>query len=159
MPTTMMPAPTYAAPAYAETVASELLGPIMASRDARYTFAAGLYGFETCHNFVLVPAGRPALYWLQSTEEPGLVFLLAEPGHFFPDYDVDVPAAELDALAGPGTRGDDFAAFAIVTLGNERGGATVNLQAPLVLHGPTRTGRQVVLGDGHQRVRVPIVIA
>ena len=55
-----------------------------------------------------------------------------------------------------GVDGADFAAFAIVTLGHERGAATANLQAPVVLHGPSRTGRQVVLNDGHQRVRVPL---
>ena len=142
-----------------DVVTSNLLGPIPATPEAHFTFPAGLYGFEACRSFVLVPAGRPALYWLQSAEEPGLVFLLVEPGHFFPDFEVDVPAFDLDALAGAGTAPDDFAAFAIVTLGAQPGRATVNLQAPVVLHAPSRRGRQLVLDDGGARVRVPFAIS
>ncbi|GJG86627.1 flagellar assembly factor FliW [Gemmatimonadetes bacterium T265] len=149
---------TLAPPAPAEIVTSDLLGPIAAAPAAWFTFPAGLYGFESCRSFVLVPAGRPALHWLQSVEESGLVFLLAEPGHFFPDDELDVPAPDLDALAGAGAAADDFAAFAIVTLGERRGDATINLQAPLVLHVPSRAGRQIVRDDGRARVRVPLAI-
>lgn len=154
-----LPAAPVAHPPAPAVVASDLLGPLLAPPDACYTFDAGLYGFEACRRFVLVPAGRPALYWLQSAEEPGLVFLLADPGHFFAHHDVDVPGAEIDALAGPGAHAADCTALVIVTLGEQRGAATANLQAPVVLHGPSRAGRQVVLDDGHQRVRVPLAIA
>lgn len=158
MPATLPTRPLAAHP-HPTLVASDLLGPVMAPPEARFTFPTGLYGFERCREFVLLPAGRPALHWLQSAEESSLAFLVAEPGAFFPDHDVDVPEPDLDALAGSDAESDDFAAFAIVTLGQERGAATANLQAPLVLHGPSRTGRQVVLNDGHQRVRVPLAIS
>lgn len=141
----------------AQPIFSTLLGPVMAPPEAHYTFPTGIYGFETCRGFVLVPAGRTALYWLQSTEEPGLVFLLAEPGHFFPRHEIDVPARDLEPLA-PTAHPGEFTAFAIVTLGEKIGSATANLQAPLVLHTASRTARQVVLDDGHQRVRVPLAI-
>lgn len=141
----------------ADPISSTLLGSVMAPPDARYTFPTGLYGFDTCRGFVLVPAGRTALYWLQSTEEPGLAFLLAEPGHFFPDHEIDVPARELEPLA-PAAHAGEFLAFVIVTLGDQRGSASANLQAPLVMHPASRTGRQVVLDDGHQRVRVALTI-
>jgi flagellar assembly factor FliW len=158
MPTTMPSRPIAAHP-HPTLVASDLLGPVMAPPEARYSFPTGLYGFDSYREFVLLPAGRPALHWLQSTEASGLTFLVAEPGAFFPDDDVDVPEPDLDALAGPDAEADEFAAFTIVTLGRERGRATANLQAPLVLHGPSRTGRQVVLNDGRGRVRVPLAIA
>ncbi|HEY0777249.1 MAG TPA: flagellar assembly protein FliW [Gemmatirosa sp.] len=147
------------APAPDVSVASDLLGPVPAPPEACYTFPVGLYGFDTCRGFVLVPAGRPALYWLQSTEEPGLVFLVADPGHFFPLHDIDVPTADLDALAGSHAPDVEFAAFVIVTLGETRGTATANLQAPIVFHAPSRTACQVVLNDGQDRVRVPIAIS
>ncbi len=153
MPTTMI------APAPAETVMSDLLGPIAAAPGARYAFPAGLYGFDACRGFVLVPAGRPALYWLQSTEAADLVFLLADPGHFFPQHEIDVSAHDLEALAGPAASGDDFAALVVVTLGETRGTATANLQAPVVFHAPSHTARQVVIDDGQGRVRVPLAVA
>ena len=150
--------PNIAKPTHDHPIASALLGPVIAPAEARYAFPAGLYGFEACCGYVLVPAGRPALFWLQSTEEPGLVFLLAEPGQFFPQHEIDVPGHELESLAGPAAHAAEFVAFVIVTLGDEPGAATANLQAPLVLHTASRTGRQVVLDDGHQRVRVPLAI-
>ena len=158
MPTAAPTRPLAAKP-HPAVVASDLLGPILAPPEARYTFPTGLYGFDSYREFVLLPAGRPALHWLQSTEASSLAFLVAEPGAFFPDQEVDVPAPDLDALAGPGAQAADFAALAIVTLGRERGAATANLQAPVVLHGPSRTGRQVVLSDGFGRVRVPLALA
>lgn len=157
MPATTFPRPLAAQP-HPTLVASDLLGPVMVPPEARYSFPAGLYGFDGCREFVLLPAGRPALHWLQSTEESGLTFLVAEPGAFFPEQEVDVPSPDLDAIAGADAEAADFAAFAIVTLGRERGTATANLQAPLVLHAPSRTGRQVVLNDGRGRVRVPLAI-
>ncbi len=142
----------------ASTVASDLLGPVLAPRDAHYRFPAGLYGFNDFRDFVLIPAGRPGLYWLQSVENSALVFLLADPGHFFAHHELDVPAADLEALAGCHAPADEFAAFVVVTLGETRGAATANLQAPVALHTPSRTARQVVLNDGHQRVRVPLAV-
>lgn len=157
MPTTIASRPLDAN-SHPTLVASDLLGPVMAPPEARYSFPTGLYGFDTYREFVLLPAGRPALHWLQSTEESGLTFLVAEPGAFFPEQEIDVPAPDLDAIAGPHAAADQFAAFAIVTLGRERGAATANLQAPLVLHAQSRTGRQVVLNDGRRRVQVPLAI-
>ncbi len=130
----------------AYTIDSALLGPVVADADAVYTFPDGLYGFERARAFVLVPAGREGLCWLQSLEDGALVLLLADPARFFPDE----PATSPNHAA---------AARVVVTLPNAHGGiATANLQAPVRLHAITRVGRQVVLDDGRQRIRVPISI-
>lgn len=139
------PAPAVTA-AVAYTVDSVLLGPVVADADAVYTFPDGIYGFERARTFVLVPSGRDGLCWLQSLEDGTLVLLLADPAHFYPDEITGAP--DLDA-----------AARVVVTLPRAAGGtATANLQAPVLLHTATRAGRQVVLDDGRQRVRVPIAI-
>ena len=140
------------------TVASDLLGAIELPADALYTFAAGLYGFEAARRFALVPAGREGLFWLQSAEERGLVFLLADPFHWYPDYAADLPDAELAAL---GRTGDGpVGVLAIVTLSGQPGeAASVNLRAPVVLEPTHRQGRQLVLRDEGLGVREPLALS
>ena len=169
-----MPA-TLAAP-----IASDLLGPLDVPDEARFTFAAGLYGFADRRDFALVPAGRPGLWWLQSAEDPTLVFLLADPFPAFPDYAPDVPDAEAAQLGA--SLGDasgyasgyasghasghasrhapmaDLAVLVVVTLGRAGAPATANLQAPVLLHPGTGQGRQVVVPDASLGVQTPIAI-
>jgi flagellar assembly factor FliW len=142
-------------------VASDLLGALVVPASACYTFAGGLYAFEDAHGFALVPVGREGLWWLQSTERPGLVFLVADPFHFWPGYEADVPDAELAAM-GEGTipAAEQLLTLAIVTLPAERGeGASANLCAPLVLDTVAQRGRQVVLPGSAHGVREPLHLA
>jgi flagellar assembly factor FliW len=155
-----------AAPADALTVASDLLGPLEVAPEARYHFAAGLYGFAEARDFALVPVGPEGLWWLQSCEAPGLVLLVADPFRFFPDYAPDVPDAEVAQLGGevPGRRGrapavGDVALFAVVTLpGAGAATASANLRAPLVVDTRARRGRQVVLPAERRGVCEPIAL-
>lgn len=139
------------------TIASDLLGTLVLPVTELLVFPAGIPGFPEARRFVLVPAGRTGLYWLQSAEASGLVFLLADPFLWFPDYDIDVPDAELAALGvrAPG----DLAVFAVVTLPATAGEpASVNLRAPVLLGTPTRRGRQLVLADERYAVREPLAL-
>ena len=144
------------------TVASDLLGAIELPADALYTFPAGLYGFDAATRWALVPAGREGLCWLQSAERAGLVFLLADPFHFFPAYEAELPDDELAKLGlTPGARPG---VLAIVTLpgtpaaGAADGAASVNLRAPIVLDPDARRGRQIVLLDERLSVREPLAL-
>ncbi len=140
------------------TVASDLLGTLELPADALYAFPAGLYAFEAQTRWALVPAGRAGLFWLQSAELPGLVFLLADPFHFFPGYEVDLPDDELAKLGlAPDARP---AVLVIVTLPGSAGEtASANLRAPLVLDPASRQGRQLVLADERLAVREPLTLS
>jgi flagellar assembly factor FliW len=135
-------------------VASDLLGPLQVPQAALMTFPAGLLGFPEARRYVLVPAGREGLAWLQSADTPELVFLLADPFHWFPGYEIEVPsvgAVPLEVLTP-----DMIAVFAIVTLPATAGEqASANLRAPVVLDARTRTGRQTVLADDRYHVQTP----
>lgn len=139
----------------AVVVASRLLGQI-AVRDADLVaLPAGLYGFEACRTFALVPAGRDGLWWLQAVERAELVFLLADPFAFFPGYEVDVAPGELAQLDA--TEATPLMALVIVTLPARDGdAATANLRAPIVLDPARRLGRQVVLPDESLPLTAPL---
>jgi flagellar assembly factor FliW len=139
------------------SLSSDLLGPLDVPAGACFDFPEGLPGFDHARRFALVPAGREGLFWLQSLEASGLVFLLADPYHWFGAYEVELRAADRQALGAEGP--DDVAVLAIVTLPGAPGeAASVNLRAPVLLGHSARRGRQLVREDQRYRVREPLAL-
>jgi flagellar assembly factor FliW len=136
-------------------VNSDMLGPLDVADDEVIEFAAGLFGFPECRAFVLVPAERDGLFWLQSADHSALVFLLVDPFVFFEGYSVDLTSidrAELQAFDAA-----DVAVLAIVTLPRSRAQQpTANLQGPLALNLRSRRGKQIALADSEFGLRRPI---
>lgn len=134
------------------TVTSELLGEVQVPEESVFDFPHGLYGFEDARRFVLLPAEREGLFWLQSMDFTALAFLLADPFRWVEDYNVDLPDAELVALAPADAA--DVAVLAIVTLPrNSEEQPTANLQGPVTLNVRKRVGRQIVIQDSVYDIR------
>ena len=133
-------------------VTSNLLGALAVPAESVFTFPAGMYGFPECRRFALVPGGREGLFWLQSLEHATLIFLLADPFHFFPDYAVELSSgdrAELQVTAAA-----DVALLCVVTLPRTRDEApTANLQGPVALNVVSNLGRQLALAESGWGVR------
>jgi flagellar assembly factor FliW len=137
------------------TLDSAVLGELAVPSASVYTLPTGLVGFERYTRFALVPAGREGVLWLQSAEEPGLAFVLADPFRAVPGYAADIPDPELAPL-GAGGEGD-FVVLVVVTLSGTAGvPATANLRAPLVFNVVTRRARQIVLPDDRLGTAEPI---
>lgn len=105
----------------------------------------GLLGFEHFKDYLLVsnPGEEPFL-WLQVKNYGGLAFVVVNPFLIVPDYQPDLPQADVNFLeiAEP----DDAVLLNIVTL-HSQGRATVNLKGPIVLNRHTLIGKQVVLAN------------
>lgn len=133
-------------------VASEVLGEVTLPAASVLNFSSGLFGFPECRRFALVPAGRDGLYWLQSLEHPALVFLLADPFHFFDGYAVELGASDRRDLYAESSA--DVAILAIVTLPQGADAKpTANLQGPVALNLRMGVGRQLAVSDGGWGVR------
>lgn len=148
-----MTAPTQPAAPAGETlfIASRLFGPLTVPRSDVIVMPEGMLGFAGERRFIMLPAAPDGIFWLQSIDEGGLVFLLVDPFIYFPGYVVDLPDTPDPAP------GEEVAVLAIVTL--PRGDTdmcTANLQGPLVIHFPTRVARQVVLPDSHYHTKHPL---
>jgi flagellar assembly factor FliW len=144
--TKAQPLPTSTPSGETAILPSRLLGPLPVPRDQLFSAPTGLYGFEECTTWALVPAGRDSLWWLQSADREELVFLLADPFAFFPGYEVDVPPAELAQIGA--TEDATLMALVIVTLPAKPGEApSANLRAPLVVDAARRVLRQLVMTD------------
>ena len=52
-------------------------------------FPAGLVGLPNLRNFVVMPNKKDGpLFWIQSTEDPDIAFVLTDPTNFFLEYNV-----------------------------------------------------------------------
>ena len=96
-------------------------------------------------------ADGAVLYELRSLREPGLRFLVAVPGAFFPDYDVELDDDTCEALQL--TNGADALVLVVITLGSD---PTANLLAPVVINARTRRASQVILSGTAWPVRAAL---
>lgn len=105
----------------------------------------GLLGFEHLTEYQLVgnPGEEPFL-WLQVKENGPLAFVVVNPFLVAPDYQPDLPQADVDFLGIQDP--DDTLLLNIVTL-HSAGRATVNLKGPIVINRQSLVGKQVVLAN------------
>lgn len=115
-------------------------------------FPLGLLGFETVQRFVQIDSEEIApMRWLQAVDEPGLSFLVVEPGPFFPDY--SVPLSDADEQMLQVTPESDLVVACLVAIPEDPKQMTINLMGPLVVNASKRLGKQVVLHDSGYSAR------
>ena len=135
---------------------SRIFGRLTVTGDQLVTLPEGLVGFPACHEFALLPAGPRGFSWLQSMDHETLALLLVDPFIYFPGYSIDVPApvvARLDAAEAA-----SISVQAVVTLGGAEGGATANLQGPVLFNIENRRGYQYVMQNTRFTTREPLVV-
>ena len=108
----------------------------------------GLLGFEHLKDYLLVanPDEEPFL-WLQVKHKSTLAFVVINPFLVKPDYQPDLPQADVDFLGIEDP--DDVSLLNIVTLHPSRT-ATVNLKGPIIVNRHTLIGKQVVLANASE---------
>jgi flagellar assembly factor FliW len=134
---------------------SDLLGPLEVAPVEMIFFPGGIFGFPEARMFVLLPADREGVFWLQSTDHGTLAFLLVDPFLFADEYVVDLSAADRAELQI--TNPADVAILTIVTLPRDRQELpTANLQGPLAVNLSTRRAKQLVVADTRFDIRTPV---
>ena len=129
-------------------------GRISVEDERLITVPNGLLGFPSFTRYALIQSGQEQYFlWLQSVDEPGLAFVVADPATFFKDYDVPVrEEAQRDlALTDP-----KFVQVFVIC--NKVGDwLTGNLLGPLVVNAENRLGIQVVLTEKRWTTRQPLL--
>ena len=121
-------------------------------------FHSGLLGFPDVKRYVLLNhMNNPDIpfKWLQSADDPDLVFVVIDPLLFSSDYVRDIDEHDLSELkiASP----DDLCIVVIVTIPHEMPELmTANLQGPLIVNLRTMEAKQVVLLDERYPLRYPV---
>jgi flagellar assembly factor FliW len=126
----------------AEMIETEL--PAVARQDA-VRMPNGMLGFEAIKDYLLTtnPEERP-FAWLQVADNAALAFVVIDPFVALPDYQPDIPQADVEFLKLKSA--DDALLLAIVTIHNDQR-ATVNLKGPLVVNRHTHTAKQVIIAN------------
>lgn len=108
------------------------------------TFDPPILGFEMARRYVLLPVrpDSPFLY-LQSVEQPSLVFVVVDPFVFFATYSL---AEERISGIGPA---EQWAVLTVCTFYSDGRKPSTNLRSPLIVNRHTRTGGQYVLSHDY----------
>jgi flagellar assembly factor FliW len=136
-------------------VASRLFGPLNVPVDTCLSFQEGIFGFAGERHFVLLPAAKEGLYWMQDVNDGALALLLVDPFKFFPDYSADLDDAHHRLIDASDEA--EVAVLSVVTLPRAEGDpCTVNLQGPIIVNFTVRKGCQVILDDSGCSTKHPI---
>lgn len=120
------------------------------------TFAAGLFGFEDEHEFLLLPFENSAgsLLCFQSVHTPALAFVAMDPFALDPDY---APSLQPGELASLNVKEDGELGFYVLCVVKKPASqSTVNLKCPVAINPQTREARQVILEGGQYEMRHPL---
>jgi len=112
----------------------------------------GILGFPQYTKFCLVdPGDETLILWLQSAENPEIVFPLLEPKVFRTDYSARLSAAELRELKSENI--NQSAIFSILTIPEDVTQMSANLKAPLVINLKAQIAKQVVLQENEYSIK------
>lgn len=126
-----------------------------AADDRVLTFQGGIPGFAQAEHWALVDLTEDGVFQqLTCLEDPELALVVMFPWIAFPDYEPDLPDAELTNLGIDAP--EDVALFCAVTVDGDQEQLFVNLRAPFVANSTTMVARQVVLDDEALPLRAPI---
>ncbi|MBD3403633.1 hypothetical protein GF420_12115 [candidate division GN15 bacterium] len=127
-------------------------GPLDVPDDKIITMARPILGFEQLATFCLVDIEdlRPFL-WFQSTEDPAVAFLLANPLLFHKGYHIEVNPQEIAELEVAEVRSVET--YCIVTIPDDPQQISANLQGPILVNTETNLAKQLVLVNSSYRVR------
>jgi flagellar assembly factor FliW len=115
----------------------------------------GILGFEEYERFVLLYiSGTIHFRCLQSVDNGNIAFIIINPWHFFPDYDIDLPDAQLKEIKAKEPK--DLLIFNIVSLKDHIKNSTANLAAPVAIHLKERLGKQIVIDKTDYTTRHPL---
>ncbi len=103
-------------------------------------FEKGLYGFEELQKFLLIKREEDLFFYLNSIEEPEIVF----------------PLIGIRIIDDTYPQEDDYEAFGIVKFNKDPKKITVNLKAPVYISQGKKSGYQTIIEDEKYPVEFPL---
>ena len=108
-------------------------------------FPAGLIGFPTLHDFIVMPNKKKGpLFWIQAIDDTEIAFVLTDPTNFFLDYSITPDDTERKQLLID-TEEPCFI-LSVVTVPPDQN-ISINLAAPILFAPSTNRALQIILED------------
>jgi len=136
-------------------VDTKAYGLMEVNEKQKVSIPQGLFGFEDYIDYVLLDSDNQPFLWLQSVDEKEIAFILINPFLFRKDYEANITNEELAEI---GIKSSESALiFVIVTIPQDGGPMTANLQGPLIINKENMTGMQAILSDAKWKTRHDIM--
>ena len=127
-------------------------GDLNVPEDRVITMKRPVLGFEKLQHFCLIEMEELApFFWLQSTEEPAVAFLVCNPLVFFPDYRIEINSQEIAELEA--IKVESVETYVIVTIPDDGQDISANLQGPILINNENGRAKQLVLVNSEYDVR------
>jgi flagellar assembly factor FliW len=123
-------------------------GQVEISEEDILTFDYGIPGFEDMTEFVILgktDEDDSPFFWLQSTQNGNLAFVIMNPRDLVPDYEIEIDMFTAGILQI--TDAENALIYAIVTVPEDITKISINLKAPVIINAKNNKGCQVVLED------------
>lgn len=115
-------------------------------------FCVPLWGLPEQSSYVLWPAAREGVWWMQSNDEAATTFVLADPFMIDTAYAIDLGEKERELLCLEAS--EDALTLVMLALPPLPGGlVTGNFRAPIVINVRNRTALQVVSRDESHEIQ------
>jgi flagellar assembly factor FliW len=134
------------------TINTLRFGQLNAPEDKIITMERPILGFEHLTSFCLIdlPELAPFL-WLQSTDDPSVGFLVANPCVFYPSYRIEINPKEIAELRV--AKPQNIETYVIITLADDPTQISANLQGPILINTENNLAKQLVLVNSQYQVR------
>jgi flagellar assembly factor FliW len=141
------------------TVETSHFGTLRVAADQIITLVPGLLGFPDLHRYILIQHAQESPFlWLQCLDDPALAFVVLDPVHIIPDYQLGPPEGLLKVLEVSSL--NDLKVLVILTIPPGRPqDMTANLMGPVVINLKTRKGKQLVLERSSYSHRHRVILA
>lgn len=117
-------------------------------------FPVGMVGLPHLHDFIVMPNKKNGpLFWIQSTDDPDIAFVLTDPSNFFLDYVVAPDESERQILEISDE--DECYVLTVVTVPPDQN-ITVNLSAPILFAPKSNRAIQVILENTEYKTKTPL---
>ncbi|PRX32579.1 flagellar assembly factor FliW [Orenia metallireducens] len=126
-------------------------GKIEIKEDEMILFNQGLYGFKNEKKFVILKEEESDFFWLQSSTNSDLAFIVTEPWNYIKYYEFDLND-ELQKELNISSK-EDVMVINIITVPENPKEMTINLKAPIVINYKERLAKQIILDDERYQIK------
>jgi flagellar assembly factor FliW len=132
-------------------VDTKAYGLMEVNEKQKVSIPQGLFGFEDYTDYVLLDSDNQPFLWLQSVDEKEIAFILIDPFLFRKDYEANVTDEELAEIGIKSS--DNVLVFVIVTIPQDGGPMTANLQGPVIINKENMMGMQAILSESKWKTK------
>jgi len=138
-------------------IVSKHFDKVEVHKNTVFTFSSPIFGFEDYRDFTIIidPDVGHDVLWLQSMEESGLCFILANPKSFKSEVEYIFSQQQLSSVGA--FVQEDVDVFCILNVGETLKESTINLKSPIIFNPLNNQAVQVIM-DQDYPIRERLVV-